>query len=157
MKIRTNFVTNSSSYSSAEIKIDNPVLLEILKKYNEMGAFEGTHMRSNCFGVKAKKGKKEVALFYYEPEQADIFFAPRSVEDIIGCLLRAMAEDEGELEFDYPESYPAFKAFKAELSERKKEINDNFVEVSWEAHNNSSGEFEPEEGKPTEWIYKYHK
>ena len=36
MKIRTNFVTNSSSYSSAEIKIDNPVLLEILKKYNEV-------------------------------------------------------------------------------------------------------------------------
>ena len=34
MKIRTNFVTNSSSYSSAEIKIDNPVLKKKMKKYN---------------------------------------------------------------------------------------------------------------------------
>lgn len=40
MKIRTNFVTNSSSYSSAEIKIDNPVLLEILEKYKTLGAFK---------------------------------------------------------------------------------------------------------------------
>lgn len=39
MKIRTDFVTNSSSYSSAEVIIDNPVLLEILKKYEDMGTF----------------------------------------------------------------------------------------------------------------------
>ena len=40
MKIRTDFVTNSSSYSSSTIIIDNPVLLEILKRYSEMGTFE---------------------------------------------------------------------------------------------------------------------
>ena len=33
MKMRTDFVTNSSSYSTAEVVIDNPVLLEILQKY----------------------------------------------------------------------------------------------------------------------------
>lgn len=35
MKIRTGFVTNSSSYSSAEIIIDNPVLIDILKKHKD--------------------------------------------------------------------------------------------------------------------------
>ena len=33
MKIRTDFVTNSSSVSTAEIVIDNPLLLEILQRY----------------------------------------------------------------------------------------------------------------------------
>lgn len=182
MKIRTNFVTNSSSYSSAEIKIDNPVLLEILKKYNEMGAFEGTHIGGSNIGVNAKEEKteqlymeyydideseleemlkgyddEEVALFYYEPEQAEIFFAPRGVDDIIGCLLRAMTEDEGGLEFEYPESYPAYKAFKSELSERKKEINENYRDVIWIASNDGYGESEPEEGEQTKWEFEFHK
>ncbi len=39
MKIRTDFVTNSSSYCSAGIMIDNPVLLEILQKYKDLGVF----------------------------------------------------------------------------------------------------------------------
>lgn len=33
MKLRTGFVTNSSSYSSAEVHIENPLLIEILQKY----------------------------------------------------------------------------------------------------------------------------
>ena len=48
MKIRTDFVTNSSSYVSAEIIIDNPVLLEILKRYKDMGIF-GKH--EPIFGI----------------------------------------------------------------------------------------------------------
>jgi len=39
MKIRTDFVTNSSSYSTAEVIIDNPLLLEILQKYKDLGTF----------------------------------------------------------------------------------------------------------------------
>lgn len=48
MKIRTDFVTNSSSFISAEIVIDNPVLLEILQKYKDMGLF-GNH--EPIFGI----------------------------------------------------------------------------------------------------------
>ena len=42
MKIRTDFVTNSSSSNSTEIMVDNPVLLGILSRYQDMGAF-GEH------------------------------------------------------------------------------------------------------------------
>lgn len=44
MKIRQDFVTNSSSSSSIILTIENPVLLEILQSYKEQGCFksEGT-------------------------------------------------------------------------------------------------------------------
>lgn len=42
MKLRMDFVTNSSCSAEVEIVIDNPVLLEILARYKEMGfIFDG--------------------------------------------------------------------------------------------------------------------
>lgn len=39
MKIRSNFVTNSSSTATTELVVENPVLLEILERYKKLGAF----------------------------------------------------------------------------------------------------------------------
>lgn len=48
MKIRTDFVTNSSSSTTTEVVIDNPILLGILQKYKDMGLF-GNH--TPIFGI----------------------------------------------------------------------------------------------------------
>ena len=180
MKIRTNFVTNSSSYSSAEIKIDNPVLLEILEKYKQMDTFVDSYNDRNkngMLGVNAREIKEEhlyydpcitksevrrelkgfkdkpIALYFLEEEQAEVFFAPRKIEDVIGCILKLIEED-GNSRFDNKELY---NDFKTELIERKDEINNSYVEVSWEASNDSYGESEPGSGRETEWEFHYKK
>ena len=179
MKIRTNFVTNSSSYSSTEIKIDNPVLLEILKKYKEKGAFDETRFGYESIGVNAKKAKKEglleynpflesyeireelegydnkkVALFFYNQENANVNFGPKKIEDVIGCLIK-MFDDDYSYSWDgVPESY---NELKKELAERAEEINCNYEDVIWKTSNDGYGEAEPAEGEQTEWEFEYHK
>ena len=120
MKIRTSFVTNSSSYSSAEIKIENPVLLEILEKYRKKGAFDDKdgYDRSERFvGVSIRQvleesgqeedylfssddktefdetDEKPLAFFFYENEMADIFFGPESLDDVAACILRLIWDE----------------------------------------------------------------
>ena len=117
MKIRTTFVTNSSSYSSAEIKIDNPVLLEILEKYRKLGAFirDDNYDLGGCIGSSERRGKAEkitsypwygdaeeklnelddtpVAIYFYEDEQAEILFAPDSIEDIVNQILDVVVSE----------------------------------------------------------------
>ena len=48
MKIRPDFVTNSSSSSYEEVIIDNPVLLEILAKYKALGMFGVDEAFTKC-------------------------------------------------------------------------------------------------------------
>ena len=178
MKIRTNFVTNSSSYSSAEIKIENPVLLEILKKYKELNTFVDSYNdldRSDMIAVNAREIKEEhlyynpcitesevneeleefrdepIALYYLEEEQAEVFYAPKNLEDVISYILK-LIEDDGNVRFDNRDLY---NEFKSELTARKDEINKNFVEVSWIAKNDSYGESEPDPGEETEWEFYY--
>ncbi len=178
MKIRTNFVTNSSSYSSAEIKIDNPVLLEILKKYKEKGAFivEGGYDWGNMIENSERNAKedditerygydedemnealddldkKPVALYFYEQEMAEVFFAPESIEDVIDCILDLIThERETEMENE-----ALFEECEKELKQRADEINKSYIEVSWETSNDGYGEDEPEEGEENSWEFHYN-
>lgn len=154
MKIRTNFVTNSSSYSSAEIKIDNPVLLEIMKRYKEQGAFvdEDGDDRGSAMAVRKGK-KKELAFYYSEDEIADVFYGPDRIEDVVNCILKVISWDNN----IYFENESLYRQFKEELAARRAEINDSYKEVYWDASNNGYGEFEPAEGEETEWHFEYRK
>lgn len=180
MKIRTNFVTNSSSYSSAEIKIDNPVLLKILEKYREKGAFmsnEGYEL-GNSIGSSEYKNKafiyennpcyseKEIrrelrrldatpmALYFYESEQANVYFAPKSVEDIVNLILDVIADEDRQCDLANKE---LFEECKKELKARAAEINESYVEVSWEAQDDSLGDSAPEGNGETSWTFYYKK
>lgn len=173
MKIRTNFVTNSSSYSSAEIKIDNPVLLEILKKYKEKGAFVCRDGRDRGWAIgmselEAKENWRDPyddedegeeldttpkALYFYDQEMADVFFAPDSIEEIVKAILDVIVSD-----YEYElKNKQLFAECKQELEARSEEINGNYVEVSWEAANDSYGEDEPDEDDETSWEFYYKK
>lgn len=174
MKIRTNFVTNSSSYSSAEIKIDNPVLLEILKKYKEQGAFlrDDGHDLGWAVGLSESKAKEgwgcpyddedgeeeklsdaPMALYFYEQEMAEVSFAPDSIEEVAEAILDVIVSD-----YEYElKNKQLFADCKKELEARSEEINSSYVEVSWEAENESYGEDEPEEDEETSWEFYYKK
>ncbi len=78
MKFRTGFVTNSSSYSTAEVKIDNPVLLAILKKYKEVGVFDHIEFFKDYIGE---------AFDLYEDEVADdAEECPDKLENVVNSL-----------------------------------------------------------------------
>jgi len=76
MKIRTDFVTNSSSESTAEIVIDNPLLLQILQKYKDMGTFGDEKLffgigeyhtkYYNSVGSEFESKIKNPAFYYHE-------------------------------------------------------------------------------------------
>lgn len=87
MKIRTDFITNSSSTCITEIIIDNPVLLQILRKYVDLGLFKdndpffgvGFYVSTDTeyFSVGNYIGGNQVktpAFFYFEKsgESADV-------------------------------------------------------------------------------------
>src|SRR3990172_374232 len=80
MKIRTYFVTNSSSYCTTEVVIENRVLLEILRKHKDMGLFGnndpiigiGTYESvDEDFYEDKYQGKTTTPAFFYYEEQRD--------------------------------------------------------------------------------------
>lgn len=169
MKIRTNFVTNSSSYSSAEIKIDNPVLLEILQRYKEKGAFInddgfdlGDPIGASEYDAKSEYdwdpddndyGHEPVAVYLYDPEITDVDYAPKKIEQVAELLMNAITR-EG---VDKVKDPKLVKQCRKELQERKQEIIDNYNEVFWVAEDEGGDECAPEEGATTKWEFYYKK
>ena len=167
MKIRDGFVTNSSSYSYAVIRVDNPVLLEILKKYKDGGAFR-SYME--C-GVKSDSPDGHPLAFSCDlRETAHVFFAPASLETVADCIMKVILGDVDLEEVSYEideddwyycmtriENRKLFEDCQKELAECAEEINENYIEVFWDAINNSFGEFAPDEGAQTHWEFYYKK
>ena len=113
MKIRNDFVTNSSSYSSCVIRIDNPVLYEIFSKYKGQGGTDDM-----C--------KNGLALYRINDENAGIEAAPRTNEDVLNNLITLIHNtmDMTEKEFEDSE-------LLRELKERREEISNAYREISW--------------------------
>ena len=142
MRIRTDFVTNSSSYNTVEVIIDNPVLLEILQKYKDMGLFGDNDpiigigiYESTCrLGIPYHNGGDiRTPAFYYFESEVDgepglhlSYGAPNSLEAVLGYIISLM--DDGEEYLDAN----VFAQLEDELSQRKDEINSAYSSVSWE-------------------------
>jgi hypothetical protein len=133
MKFRTDFVTNSSSVSTAEVVVDNPLLLEILSKYKEMGTFfidedlvfwrvgtryENEEVTKEFF--EELKGATKSPAFYY---LGDNIWHPHSLDDVLVSIL-------GIMENDIDDSDLWWK-LNEELNKREKEIIVNYLKIYW--------------------------
>ncbi len=159
MKIRTSFVTNSSSYSSAEIKIDNPVLLKILDNYKKQGAFSAVSEYSGNVVdagdvIVVKKGKK-LAFYYKEEECADIYSAPLCIEEVAMDIFQLIEQRCEELCWNL-QNPELFEQCKCEVEQRADEVVKGYKLVEWEASNDSYGECEPEEGEESSWEFYFN-
>lgn len=155
MKIRTDFVTNSSSYSSAEIKIDNPVLLDILQRYREMGAFETGNFYSPFEALDI--GHKNLAVNYINEENSDVRGAPDKLEDVLEFFILGVLET---MATDGPvDDWDLYRKCKKELLVNKQRILEAYKKVVWKSSTNAFGEFEPQddEERESEWSFYYKK
>jgi len=165
MKIRTNFVTNSSSYSSAEIKIDNPVLLEILERYRDRGAFETLYNEEKLAGIGASEreakatywteselvgtDERKMAFCFYDEEYASVFFAPKTIEEVMTAILDVISCGN-DLNF---KNIDLVNECRDELEDRKDEIVSSYGEVYWEAHDDDN---ELDWDEESEWKFTFN-
>lgn len=138
MKIRTNFVTNSSSTEWGEVVIDNPVLLEILSRYKALGTFgENTWFKIGAFlteddidyvpELDPDIKTKTPAFHSYRAE--DLLYCPSSLEEVVEKIIGVMETDTGNYEGEY--DYQLYKQLIEELTQREDEINHACKQVIW--------------------------
>lgn len=129
MKIRTDFVTNSSSDSTAEIVIDNPLLVEILHKYKDMGLF---NKMVDSLGDEAQLELTQTSFHYDECYGGDgwqrVMDCPRSIIEVLELLLKVMTINE---ELD-PQEAKLLSGMEEELSQKKDEIISSYKKIVWE-------------------------
>ncbi|NLB03283.1 MAG: hypothetical protein GX841_07870 [Bacteroidales bacterium] len=130
MKIRTDFVTNSSSESTAEIVIDNPMLLEILQRYKHLGAFGespffgiGEYVSGNEVpGIKTPAFQFSEAL--YGEGWATVTSSPKTLDEVLGEII-AIISDSTDLNKEL------IAQMKEELRQKEAEIKKNYALVYW--------------------------
>ena len=137
MKIRTDFVTNSSSYSTAEVVIDNPVLLEILQKYKDEGTFNPDHSDINigcyesyegCILPSYEEFSKTPALHVWREDDGwgnSWGNVPSSLEEVVECVLACIKDGE------MVANPSLFDQMEAELVQRQQEILTSYKRVAW--------------------------
>lgn len=120
MKIRTDFVTNSSSYSSVCITIESKELAQLLKKYEIPHDVQELSVR----GSKTSVFNDEFALEWKN--------VPTSVNQVLDALMASLRAYH----------CAQYDAFCEEVSTRKEELTGSLQSVRWEFEDDSSGDFE---------------
>jgi len=131
MKIRTDFVTNSSSYCSTSIVIDNPVLMEILVKYKEIGLFENLDV-----DFEIAPDSDRAFTYSAEDDSGCISSLQECLEGIIETMVYILDDEEYENEYDKD----LFETMVKELRENEEKILEAYNSVSWLSSENTNWE-----------------
>lgn len=156
MKIRTDFVTNSSSYCTAEVIIDNPVLLEILQKYKDMGLFGQydpifsvgdykIYGYSEAYEFRDDSNRAKNPAFYLYTDDGDEDLrhlgltdetTPKLLEEVLLKIIEVLNIHESWLDREIRDN------LIKELTSRQAEINQGYICVDWSCEFSCEGHSE---------------
>lgn len=140
MKLRTSFVTNSSSYSTADIGVDNPVLKAITDKYKD-----------KLFGEKLKSlfNGEDDDFSYIEGEVSAVTGAPKTLDELLENIMTIIEIEQDDCDED------VIKEMLEEIENNKEDIVKSFSYASWEVEDLSIGSESPSMGAEIAWSYSY--
>lgn len=122
MNIRKNYGTTSHDMCYAEIRIDNPVLLEIFERYKALGAFEGSY-HDKVFAVNAN-----YAVYLKEQRVLRFSESPCELGDVLDFIIEMISGDWLD---STPPNNDKLNNLKAELMAKRTKIDEAYVSVRW--------------------------
>jgi hypothetical protein len=128
MKIRAGFVTNSSSYTSADITIDDPLLLEILQKYKDLGAFGDEYFGGYNFSIGYLDPEAGTIAFHYDVNESAHDAIPSDIGRLLDEIVNLINYDiDNNIIYDTE----LLELMATELNEKKTAIIESIEKINW--------------------------
>lgn len=112
----------SSEYSYAEVRIKNPVLLDILKRYKEQGAFKAS------FHDKIFAPNEDYAIYLEDQRVLKFTKTPAALDEVFDYIIDMLNADWLD---STPPDNELIGNLQEELTEKRDEIDGAYESVRW--------------------------